>query len=246
MGVGLCRCLVFWRGEETRIIDKQTIERLLENSAGAGPQQIVRTAYEQISNLTFACSFGAEDMALLDMIMEVDPGASVFYLDTDVLFAESYELRDRAVRRYGIPNLLQVRPELSLEAQAASYGERLWESKPDECCSLRKIRPLTQTLSKFGGWVTGIRRDQAPTRANTQVFEWDAKFGLVKVNPLAFWTSEQVWDYIRERDIPYNPLHDQGYPSIGCLHCTRPVKPGEDPRSGRWADTAKTECGLHK
>jgi phosphoadenosine phosphosulfate reductase len=222
------------------------IDALRDECAGASPQQIVRIAYERIPNLTLACSFGAEDMVLLDMIMETEPRASVFYLDTDVLFAETYELRDRAVRRYGLPNLLQVRPELSLEEQVASYGERLWERSPDECCSLRKIQPLTRTLSQYDGWVTGIRRDQAPTRAKTQVFEWDAKFGLAKVNPLALWTSEQVWDYVRGRDVPYNPLHDQGYPSIGCLHCTRPVRPGEDPRSGRWANTEKTECGLHK
>ncbi len=184
-------------------------------------------------------------MVLLDMLMKINPEANVFYLDTNVLFEETYDLRDRAVEKYGIPNLRQVLPTLTLKEQAEKYGDALWASDPNKCCDIRKVQPLTQVLKDYDGWITGIRREQAPTRANAKTFEVDAKFGLVKVNPLVRWTEGQVWRYIKMNDVPYNPLHDQNYPSIGCLHCTRPVNPGEDPRSGRWAGFNKTECGLH-
>ncbi|MCL6549102.1 MAG: phosphoadenylyl-sulfate reductase [Alicyclobacillus sp.] len=222
------------------------IQKLAERLEGAHPQEILKTALEAVPNITFACSFGAEDMVLLDMLMDIDREAHVFYLDTDLLFPETYQLRDQAVERYGIPNLRRVTTSLTVEQQAEQYGPELWARDPDLCCNLRKVRPLEQILQEYDGWITGIRREQAPTRANAKVFEWDRRFGLVKVNPLAAWTNEQVWDYLRDRGVPYNPLHDRGYPSIGCIHCTRPVKPGEDPRSGRWAGFAKTECGLHK
>jgi phosphoadenosine phosphosulfate reductase len=231
--------------ERTQLVPED-IERLADELETATAEEIVRTAVERIERLTFACSFGAEDMVLLDILMKIDPEASVFYLDTDVLFPETYDLIDRAVERYGIPNLTRVRPKLTLAEQAEQHGDELWRRDPDLCCSLRKVQPLTEWLSGQEGWITGIRREQAPTRRNAKVFEWDQKFGLVKVNPLVRWTNDEVWEYIRQHDVPYNPLHDQGYPSIGCLHCTRPVAPGEDPRSGRWAGFAKTECGLHK
>ncbi|MFN3682061.1 MAG: phosphoadenylyl-sulfate reductase, partial [Nitrospira sp.] len=117
---------------------------------------------------------------------------------------------------------------------------------PDLCCRLRKVEPLIDVLKSFDAWITGIRRDQAPSRAQAGLIEWDAKFGLVKVNPLARWTWSDVWTYITLYEVPYNSLHDRNYPSIGCVHCTKPVKPGEDLRSGRWQGLAKTECGLHQ
>jgi phosphoadenosine phosphosulfate reductase len=230
----------------TLALDAVEVNELAKSLEFSTPQDILRAALDRISHLTLACSFGAEDMVLLDMLMKIDPDANVFYLDTDVLFPETYALRDEAVRKYGLKNLRQVQSLLSLEEQAKQHGDQFWARDPNACCGLRKVEPLTRTLSEYEGWITGIRRDQAPTRANAQVFEQDAKFGLVKVNPLATWTQDQVWDYIRDYSVPYNPLHDQGYPSIGCTHCTLPVKPGEDPRSGRWAGFEKTECGLHK
>jgi phosphoadenosine phosphosulfate reductase len=124
-------------------------------------------------------------------------------------------------------------------------GEALWKTQPDVCCNLRKVEPLSRKLAELQAWLTGIRRDQAPTRANTQKVEWDARFNLVKLNPITDWTQDEVWSYIRDRDLDYNPLHDRNYPSIGCTHCTRPVADGEDPRAGRWAGTGKVECGLH-
>jgi phosphoadenosine phosphosulfate reductase len=139
-----------------------------------------------------------------------------------------------------------VKSKLSPAEQATQFGESLWLRNPDQCCDLRKVEPLTRILAKYAAWITGIRREQSPTRANAGIVEWDTKFGLVKFNPLATWSWEQVWEYIRANDVPYNELHDQHFPSIGCTHCTAPVMPGEDPRSGRWKSSAKTECGLHR
>lgn len=231
---------------ETLVVDATEIAELAGVMAHDSAQDILRVAVQRIPNLTLACSFGAEDMVLLDMLMAIDPTANVFYLDTDVLFPETYALRDAAIAKYGIRRLRQVKSLLTLDEQAARHGNALWSVDPNACCSLRKVQPLERTLSEYDGWITGIRRDQSPTRANAQVFEQDTRFGLVKVNPLVTWTTDQVWAYIQEHNVPYNPLHDQGYPSIGCLHCTLPIKPGEDPRSGRWSGFAKTECGLHK
>lgn len=225
--------------------DTDWISELAEVLETAEPQEVLREAVRLIPNLTFACSFGSEDMVILDMLMKINPEANVFYLDTNVLFQETYDLRDLAVEKYGLPNLRQVLPQLTLAQQAEKHGDELWQREPNQCCSIRKVQPLTQVLSEYDGWISGIRRDQAPTRANAKTFETDTKFGLVKVNPLVRWTEDQVWDYIRENGVPYNPLHDENYPSIGCFHCTRPVNPGEDARAGRWAGFDKTECGLH-
>jgi phosphoadenosine phosphosulfate reductase len=139
----------------------------------------------------------------------------------------------------------RLRPRLSPQQQAEQHGEGLWLRRPDECCGIRKIDPLKERLLKSSAWITGIRREQSPTRANAHKVEWDKKFDLVKVNPLADWSEGEVWAYLRSRRVPYNPLHDRSYPSIGCVHCTRAVLPDEDHRAGRWSGFAKTECGLH-
>jgi phosphoadenosine phosphosulfate reductase len=138
-----------------------------------------------------------------------------------------------------------VRPRRTLDEQALDAGPELWGRDPDRCCELRKMEPLRATLAGYDAWVTAIRRDQTPERANAPVVGWDGRFGLVKINPLVRWTSDDVRTYVREQNVPYNPLHDQNYPSIGCVPCTSPVMPGEDPRSGRWRGKEKTECGLH-
>ena len=198
--------------------------------------------------IVLACSFGAEDVALVDMVHRIDPEAPLFYLDTDFLFPETFDVRDRIVARYGLKpaQVIQMKSLLTPEQQAAQHGAALWATKPDQCCELRKIEPLTRILGRYDAWITGIRRDQALTRANAGLIEWDKKFNLVKVNPLAKWSSEQVWTYLQLHEVPYNSLHDRNYPSIGCTHCTAPVLPGDDPRSGRWKNFGKTECGLHK
>ena len=212
----------------------------------ASPQQVIRLAFEQFPKLTLACSFGAEDVVLMDMLYRIKKDANVFYLDTDFHFRETYETRDRLLKRYPELQITRVKPRLTPEEHAEQYGDLLWEKDPNQCCSIRKVPPLTEVLQHYDAWITGIRRDQAPTRANAKKVEYDVKFGLVKFNPLANWKSEDVWSYIRDHDVIYNPLHDNHYPSIGCHYCTRQVQPGEDPRAGRWAGNEKIECGLHK
>ncbi len=221
------------------------LNRRLESQS---PQDVLRYTFEQFfPHMVLACSFGAEDMAIWDMMHRLNPRASLFYLDTDFLFPETCAVRDRLVARYAVSagQVIRVRPVLTPAQQAEQFGDRLWSRQPDQCCRIRKVEPLTGILAHYSAWVTGIRRDQSPTRAGAGLVEWDATFGLVKVNPLAAWTHDDVWAYIKQYDVPYNALHDRHYPSIGCTHCTSPVRPGEDPRAGRWQNLEKTECGLH-
>lgn len=224
-------------------------EELIGNAAEEfetkAPEELLIWAVERFPNITLACSFGAEDVVLVDMLHKISPQTDIFYLDTNVHFKETYETRNRLQQQYGL-EFVQVLPKLTLEEQAKQYGDELWKENPNQCCSIRKVDPLTDILKNYDAWITGIRRDQAPTRANAKKVEYDVKFGLVKFNPIAGWTSEDVWSYIKKNNVIYNPLHDQNYPSIGCSHCTRQVVQGEDPRAGRWAGFEKTECGLHK
>lgn len=221
------------------------IDLPLTEAENWGAAELVSFALERFSPaVAVASSFGAEDVVLIDLAAQVRPDFRVFTLDTDFLFPETYTLIDDIERRYQI-KVERTRPRLTPEEQAKEFGAALWSRHPDQCCNIRKVEPLTNKLSELDAWITGIRRDQAPTRANARKLDWDAKFGLVKINPLADWKWEQVWDYIRSRKIPYNSLHDRNYPSIGCTYCTRQVQPGEDMRAGRWSGFQKTECGLH-
>jgi phosphoadenosine phosphosulfate reductase len=194
--------------------------------------------------LTFATSLGIEDCVVTDLIANASLPVQIFTLDTGVLFPETYALWKQLEDKYGI-SVRSVTPRRTIEEQALDEGPELWGRDPDRCCELRKMEPLRATLAGYDAWITAIRRDQTPERANAPIVGWDGRFGLVKVNPLARWTSEDVRTYVRAHDVPYNPLHDRNYPSIGCTHCTSPVMPGEDPRSGRWRGKEKTECGLH-
>ncbi len=191
-----------------------------------------------------ATGFGVEGVALIDMLAKTHGSIPVFYLDTDVLFPETYELRERIENKYGIV-LIRYATPVSLEEQAAQYGTSLWNKDPDLCCRIRKVKPLREALRNYAGWITAIRREQSPFRAKAGIVEWDKKFGLLKVNPLAAWSKKDVWMYIIDNDVPYNPLYDKGYASIGCTHCTTPVADGEDERAGRWRGSMKKECGLH-
>ena len=228
--------------------DAESFTRLNEEFEGRTPEEILAYAFNEYSpKIILACSFGAEDVVLADMMFRHHPDATLFYLDTDFLFPETLEVRDRIVERYQLKpeQVIQMKSLLTPDEQSATYGEALWTKQPDQCCHHRKIEPLGRILSQYAAWITGIRREQSPTRANAGLLEWDETFHLVKVNPLAAWSWEQVWTYIHANDVPYNRLHEQNYPSIGCTHCTAPVMPGEDPRSGRWKNFAKTECGSH-
>jgi phosphoadenosine phosphosulfate reductase len=195
--------------------------------------------------VAMATGFGAEGVVLIDMLVRINKKFPIFYLDTELLFQETYQLRDQLEERYGI-RFIQQAPAWSLADQARREGDGLWERNPDRCCHLRKVEPLRAALRGRAGWITAIRRGQSPARAQAQVIEWDVRFELYKFNPLAAWTREEVWGYITLYDLPYNPLYDQGYASIGCIHCTTPVDPGEEERAGRWRGFTKTECGLHK
>lgn len=213
------------------------------------PQDVLAYALDAYAGrIVLACSFGAEDVVLVDMIHRLHPKTPLFYLDTEFLFPETYQLRDRIVEKYGLvaEQVVHMKPALTPEAQAGQYGEALWSRDPNQCCRIRKVEPLTRVLAGYDAWITGIRREQTPTRANAGIVEWDTQFNLVKFNPLARWTNDDVWAYIRIHEVPYNPLHDRNYPSIGCTYCTAPVLPGEDPRSGRWKNQGKLECGIHK
>jgi phosphoadenosine phosphosulfate reductase len=227
--------------------DSESLVRLSAEMEGKQPQEILRWAAEEFQpGLTMACSFGGPTgMVLLDMVMQIDPSVEVFYLDTDFLFPETYGLRDACEQKYGFKPI-GYKSLLTPEAQADAHGPELWTSDPDLCCELRKVEPNVRALEGKTAWISGMRRDQSKTRANVAIVDWDEKFGLVKLNPLATWDEKQVWGYIMANGVPYNELHDRGYPSIGCTNCTKPVRPGDDPRSGRWADFDKEECGIQE
>ncbi|HAP67505.1 MAG TPA: phosphoadenylyl-sulfate reductase [Nitrospinae bacterium] len=226
-------------------IDEAEIERLGLEFEKKTPQEIIRFALDKYGNrVSFASSFGAEDVAIIDMITKIKPGVRVFTLETGYLFPETHDVIKRIKEKYNI-KLETYAPSTTVEEFERQYG-KLYETDPDKCCAIRKIEPLNRAIAdNLDAWITGIRRDQSPTRANTKKVEVDKKFNLVKFNPIADWISEKVWNYIRKNNVPYNVLHNKNYPSIGCAPCTKPVKSGEDPRAGRWAGKEKTECGLH-
>jgi phosphoadenylyl-sulfate reductase (thioredoxin) len=212
----------------------------------------VRTAEEVLAmavdrfqeKVTMATGFGVEGLVLIDLLDRLSLSLPIFTLDTGLFFPETYRLWENVERRYGI-RIEAVRPGLDLEAQAARFGDALWATSPDACCKIRKVDPLARELGRFDAWITAIRREQTESRSRASWVEWDARFGLVKLNPLLEWGSEDVWRYAREREVPVNPMHQRGYPSIGCVPCTTPVEAGEDARAGRWRGRENKECGLH-
>jgi len=225
--------------------EKDAIQQAAARLEGLAPEVILRESLATFgSRIGFATGFGPEGCVVIDVIARHRLPIDVFTLDTGLLFGQTHTLWQDLEARYGL-TIRGVVPRLNLEEQAAVHGERLWERAPDGCCALRKVEPLAQELAGLDAWITAIRRDQTKVRASARVVEVDPRFGLVKINPLVAWTHDQVWDYIREHDVPTNALHDQGYPSIGCWPCTSPVAPGEDSRAGRWRNRTKTECGLH-
>jgi phosphoadenosine phosphosulfate reductase len=205
---------------------------MLSDADALDARELLAWALESFHpKMALACSFQKEEAVLLDLLFELDPDARVFALDTGVLFPETYEIWRAVEERYGTV----------IESWRGEWVEGLWASDPAHCCHLRKVEPLGRALAPLDAWITGLRREQSPTRANARKLEWDDAHGLWKLNPLADWTEKDVWARIAERDLPYNTLHDQGYASIGCTHCTQPGAG----REGRWAGLEKTECGLH-
>ena len=241
MGSNAVETLV--RGPSHEVLDElAAANRLLEASS---PQEIIRWAAERYGQrLTMATAFGPEGCVILHWLATVAPTTYVFNLETGYQFKETLNLRDRIAERYGLEVVLE-RPETSVEAYEQLHGGPLYRTDSNRCCGDRKIAVIRRVLVRFDAWMSGIRRDQSTDRATAPIVGWDYRFGVVKISPLATWTKAMVWELIVRENIPYNPLHDQGYVSIGCWPCTRSVTVDEDERAGRWSGTAKTECGLH-
>lgn len=226
----------------------ELLEELAEHSRrldGASPQEIISWAVKQyFPKLTMATAFGPEGCVIIHMLAGIERRTHVFNLETGYQFKETLELRDRIAQRYGIEVEMRSAPTTVAQYEAL-HGGPLYQSNPDQCCFDRKVKVLRESVVGWNAWMSGIRRDQSSDRAGAPIVGWDKKFGLVKISPLANWTKKDVWKIIADESIPYNPLHDQGYTSIGCWPCTRAVMFGEDERAGRWSGTAKKECGLH-
>jgi phosphoadenosine phosphosulfate reductase len=214
---------------------------------GAGPFEVLRWAVDRFHpRLLMATAFGAEGCCILHMLADIQPAVRVINLETGYQFPETLELRERIKARYGI-EVEYIYPEQTVAEYEAEHGGPLYELRPDQCCHDRKVLPLRRAVRLIDplAWISAIRKDQTADRAKADLIQWDPKFNLVKVNPLLNWTKKEVWAFVVRHDVPYNPLHDRGYPSIGCWPCTRAVGPGEDDRAGRWAGKVKKECGLH-
>jgi len=222
-----------------------SLQRLpeLEFESMSAEELLSWAAAEFGDRLCLTCSWQRQSSALVHMVSELGLDVDVVELDTELFFRETYDTRDRLVDRYG---LRLVRPPVvSVAEQAIHEGPNLWETNPDRCCHIRKVKPLEQALQGYDAWITGIRRQQSPSRAGARKVEWSERYGVWKVQPLVDWDAKRVQAYIAVNEIPYNPLHDAGYPSIGCIPCTRPVSEGEEERAGRWAGSDKLECGIH-
>jgi phosphoadenosine phosphosulfate reductase len=230
---------------ESATYSPEQIAQANEQLTNATPQEILRWAVDAFyPKLTMATAFGAEGCCLIHMLAEIRPDVRIFNLETGYQFQETLDLRERIKDRYGI-EVEYVLPELTVAEYEEEHGGPLYRHRPDQCCYDRKIVPLRRAVVGYVAWISAIRRDQTSDRAIADVVGWDAKFDLVKVNPLLGWTKKDVWSFVLKHDIPYNPLHDEGFPSIGCWPCTQAVGAGEDERAGRWAGMKKKECGLH-
>jgi phosphoadenosine phosphosulfate reductase len=207
-------------------------------------EEVLRWASEEFGDrLCLSCSWQKQSSVLVHMVSELELDVDIVELDTHLFFKESYETRERLVERYGLT--LIVPNVITIAEQHKHEGPNLWETNPDRCCHIRKVEPLIQALRPYDAWVSGIRREQSPSRAGAKKVERSDRYGVWKVQPLADWSEKDVWRYIVQNDIPYNPLHDVGYRSIGCIPCTRPTRPDEEERAGRWAGSDKLECGIH-
>jgi phosphoadenosine phosphosulfate reductase len=225
-------------------LTEDEVQRLADRFEPMAPEDLLVWAGTRFpGRIVLTCSWQQQSSVLVDMCMRLDLDVRVVELDTGLLFPEPYATRERLIARYGL-QVERIEPEQTVEEQARAHGHELWRRDPDRCCALRKVAPLARALEGADAWITGIRRSQSPTRAGAPKLALDRR-GVVKIQPLADWSNEDVRGYLYAHDVPYNPLHDDGYPSIGCMPCTRRAAPGEDPRAGRWAGTGKTECGLH-
>lgn len=223
----------------------QDIAVMNENFNNRDPGALLEWAYKEFQQkAVLGTGFGPSGVVLMHHLHELNIPIRVFCLDTGLLFGETYELWEKLEHRLDL-RVEKVSPILTLEGQKSKYGNELWTSDPDLCCHIRKVLPLRKYLANKSAWITGLRRSQSEFREKIDKIEWDQTNKVVKVNPLADWSQENVWWYIKEFDLPYNPLHDDGFPSIGCVPCTSKAADESDERSGRWENSSKTECGIH-
>jgi len=233
-------------------IDQDLIKELNEEYSNKSPEEVIKWTLDNLHpGVALASSFGAEDVVVIDMLAKISPDARIFTLDTGRLNQETYDLMDDIRNRYKMNIEVMFPNQDEVQEMVRTNGVNLFYRSRENrklCCGIRKVHPLTNMLSTLEGWITGIRADQTQNRSDSSKFEIDGQFGgILKVNPIIDWTWEMVWDYIKANKVPYNKLHDKGYPSIGCEPCTRPIKPGEDLRAGRWwwENESDKECGLH-
>jgi len=221
------------------------LEKDSDRLESATPQEILKYAIDRFApRFTMATAFGPEGMTLIHMLAEIGPKTPIFNLDTGYQFAETLQLRETVKERYGIEIELK-KPDTTVEQYEALNGGPVYKTDPNRCCFDRKLRVLHEAAKGMHAWASAIRRDQSTDRARAPIVGWDNKFQLVKISPLANWTKKEVWKLISDHNIPYNPLHDKGFPSVGCWPCTRSISMGEDERAGRWSGFEKKECGLH-
>ncbi|MGG0719623.1 phosphoadenylyl-sulfate reductase [Robertmurraya massiliosenegalensis] len=226
----------------------QPISHLFEvDEEYKGALSVIEWAFRMYpeEKITYASSFGAEGIVLIDLIHQVKPDAHIVFLDTDLHFPETYEVIEKIEKRFPTLRIEKKKPAFTLERQAEKYGTALWKRDPNQCCHIRKVVPLREAIGEKEAWISGLRREQSPSRAQTEFLNKDDKFKNVKICPLIHWTWDEIWAYIKAHELPYNELHDHLYPSIGCFPCTQPVTKDGDSRAGRWTGSSKTECGLH-
>lgn len=236
-------------GRVTLTIPRRALPELNARLEGSTPREIVRWALEDsgLGRVAVAASFQAESTAILHMVSTVRPETPVLFLETGFHFAETLEFKERLTGMLGL-NVVELRGELTVEEQEAELGPRLYERDPARCCAIHKVRPLQRALGDHDAWITGLRRDSAPTRSEAPILDpytTDEAHEMLKINPVVAWSRREVWRYLKENDLPHHPLYDLGYASIGCAPCTRALFPGEDERAGRWAGVDKVECGIH-
>jgi phosphoadenosine phosphosulfate reductase len=226
----------------TRLVFARLSQRH-EHSTGA---ELLAWAIETFgSGLSIGTGLGASGIVLVDMALRINPEVDIFYIDTSYFFPETLQLVQRLEAHYQ-RNLRRVSTDVTIAQQEKRFGPNLYANDPNLCCHIRKVTPLKQALADSTAWVTALRHDQSATRKDVRMVQWNDRYNVVKIAPLAYWTEADIWQYIHEHDLPYNTLHDQGYPSIGCWPCTKPVADGDDLRAGRWQGFDKKECGLHE
>lgn len=225
-------------------VTAEFLEEMNRQFESCTPQEILEWCLTNFrTGVSLGTSFGPSGLMMMDMALKIDPHIDIYYLNTEYLFPQTMEQIVRAEEHFG-RSFRSIMPHLTIAQQAERYGPALYSTDPNQCCKIRKVYTQIHALKDSSIWITSIRRDQSPTRADTPFIAWNDKFNVLKLTPMAEVTGEQVWAYVKEHNLPYNELHDQGYPSIGCWPCTQPVLDGEDERAGRWRGMDKTECGL--